>query len=143
MAVMGSSLARNMARHGYRVALFNRTYSRTQQVVADHGSEGSFLPAETIEEFHFVGGGISGGEVGALEGPSIMPGGSQESYDALGPILEDISAHVGDEPCCTYIGTDGVGHFVKMVHNGIELSAHRCGRYLPHPLVRSPQRDQG
>ena len=80
---------------------------------------------------------------GALEGPSIMPGGSQESYDALGPILEDISAHVGDEPCCTYIGTDGVGHFVKMVHNGIELSAHRCGRYLPHPLVRSPQRDQG
>ena len=55
--------------------------------------------------FHFVGGGISGGEVGALEGPSIMPGGSQESYDALGPILEDISAHVGDEPCCTYIGT--------------------------------------
>ena len=51
MAVMGSSLARNMARHGYRVALFNRTYSRTQTVVADHGSEGSFMPAETIEEF--------------------------------------------------------------------------------------------
>jgi 6-phosphogluconate dehydrogenase len=152
MAVMGSSLARNMARHGFQVALFNRTYSRTQQVVAHHGSEGSFLPAETIEEFvaslerprrivimvkagkgtdatidtllpnleegdivvdggnayfedtrrrearlrelglHFVGAGISGGEVGALEGPSIMPGGSRESYDALGPILEDISA---------------------------------------------------
>jgi 6-phosphogluconate dehydrogenase len=51
MAVMGSSLARNMARDGYRVALFNRTYGRTQQVVADHGSEGSFMPAETIEEF--------------------------------------------------------------------------------------------
>ena len=182
MAVMGSSLARNMARHGYQVALFNRTYSRTHQVVADHGSEGSFRPAETIEEFvvslerprrivimvkagkgtdatidtllpnleegdivvdggnayfedtrrrearlrelglHFVGAGISGGEVGALEGPSIMPGGSRESYDALGPILEDISAHVGDEPCCTYIGTDGAGHFVKMVHNGIEYA---------------------
>jgi 6-phosphogluconate dehydrogenase len=51
MAVMGSSLARNVARHGYRVALFNRTYSRAQQVVADHGSEGAFLPTETIEEF--------------------------------------------------------------------------------------------
>jgi 6-phosphogluconate dehydrogenase len=51
-----------------------------------------------------------------------MPGGSWESYDALGPILEDISAHVGDEPCCTYIGTDGAGHFVKMVHNGIEYA---------------------
>jgi len=57
-----------------------------------------------------------------LEGPSIMPGGSRESYEALGPILEDISAHVGDEPCCTYIGTDGAGHFVKMVHNGIEYA---------------------
>ena len=66
--------------------------------------------------------GISGGEVGALEGPSIMPGGSKESYEALGPILEDISAHVGDEPCCAYIGTDGAGHFVKMVHNGIEYA---------------------
>jgi 6-phosphogluconate dehydrogenase len=51
-----------------------------------------------------------------------MPGGSRESYEALGPILEDISAHVGDEPCCTYIGTDGAGHFVKMVHNGIEYA---------------------
>ena len=60
--------------------------------------------------FHFVGAGISGGEVGALEGPSIMPGGSKESYEALGPILEKISAHVGDEPCATYIGTDGAGH---------------------------------
>jgi 6-phosphogluconate dehydrogenase len=182
MAVMGSSLARNMAHHRYRVALFNRTYAKTQQVMADHGSEGTFVPAETIEEFvtslerprrilimvqagkgtdatidtllphldngdivvdggnayfedtrrrearlrelglHFVGAGISGGEVGALEGPSIMPGGSRESYDALGPILEDISAHVGDEPCCAYIGTDGAGHFVKMVHNGIEYA---------------------
>ncbi len=182
MAVMGSSLARNMARHGYKVAIFNRTYAKTQGVVADHGGEGAFFPAETVEQFvaslerprrivimvqagagtdatidsllpylehgdivvdggnafyedtrrrearlrgmglHFVGAGISGGEVGALEGPSIMPGGSKESYEALGPILEDISAHVGDEPCCTYIGTDGAGHFVKMVHNGIEYA---------------------
>ena len=71
---------------------------------------------------HFVGAGISGGEVGALEGPSIMPGGSPESYQALGPILESISAHVDGEPCCTYISTDGSGHFVKMIHNGIEYA---------------------
>ncbi len=182
MAVMGSSLARNIARHGYRVALYNRTFAKTEEVVRDHGHEGNFVPAQRIEDFvaaleaprriiimvqagqgtdavidelvpllaegdivvdggnahyqdtrrreqalrehglHFVGAGISGGEVGALEGPSIMPGGSPESYAALGPILEDISAHVGDEPCCTYIGTDGAGHFVKMVHNGIEYA---------------------
>ena len=71
---------------------------------------------------HFVGAGISGGEVGALEGPSIMPGGSPESYEALGPILERIAADVDGEPCCTHIGADGAGHFVKMVHNGIEYA---------------------
>ncbi|MGN6754509.1 MAG: NADP-dependent phosphogluconate dehydrogenase, partial [Intrasporangium sp.] len=61
-------------------------------------------------------------EVGALEGPSIMPGGSKESYVALGPILEKISAHVDSEPCCAWMGPDGAGHFVKMVHNGIEYA---------------------
>ena len=71
---------------------------------------------------HFVGCGVSGGEEGALNGPSIMPGGSAESYASLGPILEKISAHVDGAPCCTHIGTDGAGHFVKMVHNGIEYS---------------------
>jgi 6-phosphogluconate dehydrogenase len=71
---------------------------------------------------HFVGSGVSGGEEGALHGPSIMPGGSPESYAALGPMLEKISAHVDGEPCCTHIGTDGAGHFVKMVHNGIEYA---------------------
>jgi 6-phosphogluconate dehydrogenase len=71
---------------------------------------------------HFVGSGVSGGEEGALHGPSIMPGGSAESYAALGPMLEKISAHVDGEPCCTHIGTDGAGHFVKMVHNGIEYA---------------------
>ncbi|TKV61763.1 NADP-dependent phosphogluconate dehydrogenase [Nakamurella flava] len=71
---------------------------------------------------HFVGCGISGGEEGALKGPSIMPGGSKEAYASLGPILEKISAHVDGEPCCTHIGTDGAGHFVKMVHNGIEYA---------------------
>ncbi|EHI10926.1 NADP-dependent phosphogluconate dehydrogenase [Mycolicibacterium thermoresistibile] len=71
---------------------------------------------------HFVGAGISGGEEGALHGPSIMPGGSAESYRTLGPMLEKISAHVDGVPCCTHIGPDGAGHFVKMVHNGIEYS---------------------
>ncbi|MEO7124807.1 MAG: NADP-dependent phosphogluconate dehydrogenase [Nakamurella sp.] len=70
----------------------------------------------------FIGCGISGGEEGALKGPSIMPGGSAESYKTVGPILEKISAHVDGEPCCTHIGTDGAGHFVKMVHNGIEYA---------------------
>ncbi len=182
MAVMGSNLARNLARNGYSVALYNRTTSKTDAVVAEHGHEGDFRPAVELENFvgslerprriicmvkagrgtdavidslipllekddiivdggnahfedtrtrekrlralglHFVGTGISGGEVGALEGPSIMPGGSRESYEALGPILEKISAHVDGEPCCTWIGTDGAGHFVKMVHNGIEYA---------------------
>ena len=71
---------------------------------------------------HFVGAGISGGEEGALNGPSIMPGGPAESYKSLGPLLEEISAHVDGVPCCTHIGPDGAGHFVKMVHNGIEYS---------------------
>ena len=182
LAVMGSNLARNMARHGHRVALYNRTRARTEELVSAHGDEGDFVLTGDIEEFvkalerprrivimvqagagtdavidslvpylqegdivvdggnayyedtrrreaalrehglHFVGAGISGGEVGALEGPSIMPGGSPESYEALGPILEDISAKVDGEPCCAYMGTDGAGHFVKMIHNGIEYA---------------------
>jgi 6-phosphogluconate dehydrogenase len=71
---------------------------------------------------HFVGTGVSGGEEGALHGPSIMPGGSAEAYATLGPILERISAHVRGAPCCTHVGPDGAGHFVKMVHNGIEYA---------------------
>ncbi|NBM18153.1 NADP-dependent phosphogluconate dehydrogenase [Streptomyces sp. GC420] len=72
---------------------------------------------------HFVGVGISGGEEGALLGPSIMPGGSAESYESLGPLLEKISAKAADgSPCTTHIGPDGAGHFVKMVHNGIEYA---------------------
>ncbi|MCI1748914.1 MAG: NADP-dependent phosphogluconate dehydrogenase [Acidipropionibacterium sp.] len=182
MAVMGSNLARNMAHKGFRVALYNRTNARTDRVIAEHGSEGTFLPFHELSEFvtslsrprrvvmmvkaggptdavideivpllqpgdilvdggnsffkdtrrreaalretgiHYVGTGISGGEVGALEGPSIMPGGSKESYQAIGPVLEKISAHVDGEPCCAWMGTDGAGHFVKMVHNGIEYA---------------------
>ncbi|MCH6469964.1 NADP-dependent phosphogluconate dehydrogenase [Sinomonas terrae] len=75
------------------------------------------------EGLHFVGVGVSGGEEGALNGPSIMPGGSKESYQALGPLLEKIAAKADDgTPCCAWIGTDGAGHFVKMVHNGIEYA---------------------
>ncbi|PSK93788.1 6-phosphogluconate dehydrogenase (decarboxylating) [Murinocardiopsis flavida] len=182
LAVMGRNLARNLARHGYTVALHNRTAARTEELVAQFGDEGDFVPTTgaadfvaalerprrlvvmvkageptdaVIDEFapllddgdmiidggnahfadtrrreaalrergvHFVGVGISGGEEGALNGPSIMPGGSAEAYAALGPILEDISAHVGGEPCAAHIGPDGAGHFVKMVHNGIEYA---------------------
>ncbi|HEX6359219.1 NADP-dependent phosphogluconate dehydrogenase [Actinophytocola sp.] len=71
---------------------------------------------------HFVGAGVSGGEEGALLGPSIMPGGSKESYQTLGPMFEKIAAQVDGTPCCTHVGPDGAGHFVKMVHNGIEYA---------------------
>ena len=181
MAVMGSNLARNLASHGYRTAIYNRTTAATKQVAANF-PEAGFLAAESLEEFvnalerprrailmvkaggptdaiidslaelleegdiiidggnsffqdtrrreaalrerglHFVGTGISGGEVGALEGPAIMPGGSPHSYAHVGRILEDISAKFEGDPCCAYIGTDGAGHFVKMVHNGIEYA---------------------
>src|SRR3954471_9606328 len=71
---------------------------------------------------HFVGCGVSGGEEGALLGPSIMPGGSKHSYAKLGPIFESIAAVVDETPCCVHVGPDGAGHFVKMVHNGIEYA---------------------
>ncbi len=182
LAVMGRNLARNLARHGYRVALHNRTFARTRSLVAEHGNEGSFVPAESVGAFvaslerpramiimvqageptdavigelvplldegdividcgnahytdtrrrerelharglHFVGSGVSGGEEGALYGPSIMPGGSAESYQTLGPIFESIAAQVDGTPCCVHVGPDGAGHFVKMVHNGIEYA---------------------
>ncbi|NCU16751.1 NADP-dependent phosphogluconate dehydrogenase [Pallidibacillus pasinlerensis] len=70
--------------------------------------------------FNFVGMGVSGGEEGALKGPSLMPGGQKEAYDLVEPIVKAISAKVNDESCATYIGPDGAGHYVKMVHNGIE-----------------------
>jgi 6-phosphogluconate dehydrogenase len=182
LAVMGSNLARNLARHGHPVALYNRTTARTRELVAEFGHEGTFHPAETPEEFvkalerprrlvvmvkaggptdavidqfvpllepgdvvidggnahfvdtrrreaalrerglHFVGAGVSGGEEGALLGPSIMPGGSAEAYGSLAPMLEDIAAKVDGVPCVTHVGPDGAGHFVKMVHNGIEYA---------------------
>ncbi|TWI58096.1 NADP-dependent phosphogluconate dehydrogenase [Halalkalibacter nanhaiisediminis] len=69
---------------------------------------------------HFIGTGVSGGEEGALKGPSIMPGGQKEAYELVKPIFEAISAKVDGDPCSTYIGPNGAGHYVKMVHNGIE-----------------------
>ena len=182
LAVMGSNIARNLARHGHTVALHNRSAGKTDALLEAHGDEGSFVRTETVEEFaaalasprkalvmvqagpatdaviealadafdegdiiidggnslytdtirrekamaergiRFIGAGISGGEEGALEGPSIMPGGPASSYEVVGPLLEDISAKVDGTPCCTHIGEDGSGHFVKMVHNGIEYS---------------------
>ncbi len=182
LAVMGRNLARNFARHGRRVAIHNRSVTKTRSLLAEAGSEGTFLASESMADFvaslerprkiiimvkagpgtdavieeltglleegdivvdagnahfpdtiareqqlrehglHFVGTGVSGGEEGALLGPSIMPGGSRESYASLGPLLEEISAKVDDVPCCTWVGPGGAGHFVKMVHNGIEYA---------------------
>ncbi|MBE8470375.1 NADP-dependent phosphogluconate dehydrogenase [Streptomyces justiciae] len=182
LGVMGRNLARNFARHGATVAVHNRSAGRTRALVEEFGHEGTFVAAESAEEFvaalerprkliimvqagpatdavieefvplldagdivvdggnahfadtrrreaalrerglHFVGTGISGGEEGALNGPSVMVGGSTESYAVLGPLFESISAHVDGEPCAAHIGTDGAGHFVKMVHNGIEYA---------------------
>ena len=71
---------------------------------------------------HYLGVGISGGEEGARFGPSVMPGGNADAYESVRPILEAIAARAMDEPCCAYIGPDGAGHYVKMVHNGIEYA---------------------
>ncbi|MBO0684297.1 MAG: NADP-dependent phosphogluconate dehydrogenase [Candidatus Dormibacteraeota bacterium] len=182
LAVMGQNLARNMASHGFPVALYNRTAARTEKMLAEHGSEGDFSPTydlasfvaaiepprpilimvkagDPVDEaiahlvphlekgdilidggnsyfgdtrrrtreaeergFRYIGTGVSGGEEGALLGPSIMPGGTREAYGRVEPVLTRIAAQVEGVPCCTYIGTDGAGHYVKMVHNGIEYA---------------------
>jgi len=182
LAVMGSNLARNLAsREGNTVAIFNRSFDRTQTLATEH-PEAGFIATSSYREFadalaaprtaiimvqagaatdavidalvevfepgdiivdggnalftdtirreaavratgiNFVGAGISGGEEGALLGPSIMPGGSDEAWQTLGPILTSIAAVAEGEPCVTHVGTDGAGHFVKMVHNGIEYA---------------------
>lgn len=180
MAVMGKNLALNIESRGYSVALYNRTGSKTEAVVAEHPDK-NLKATYSVEEFvdsiekprrivlmvqagkgtdatiqallphldkgdvlidggntffkdtirrsedlansgiNFIGTGVSGGEEGALKGPSIMPGGQKEAYELVAPILEQISAKAEDgEPCVTYIGPNGAGHYVKMVHNGIE-----------------------
>ncbi|MFD5829810.1 NADP-dependent phosphogluconate dehydrogenase [Lentzea sp. NPDC060358] len=182
LATMGSNLARNLARHGFKVAVHNRTPAKMKALLEEHGHEGDFVGAETLQDLvdslqtprqiiimvkaggptdavidelsgilepgdmvidggnaHFndtrrreaalkekgllfVGAGISGGEEGALNGPSIMPGGPAESYEHVGPVFEEIAAKVDGQPCCVHVGPDGAGHFVKMVHNGIEYA---------------------
>jgi len=194
LAVMGQNLVLNMESKGFTVAVYNRTTSVTQQLMAEWTPVGKHIEAgTTLEEFiallkkprkvmimvkagapvdaviaqlvpllekddviidggnslftdtlrrerelkekgiYFIGAGVSGGEEGALKGPSIMPGGDPVAYGFIEPIFTKISAHVPDTlsppnadgtlkmaPCCTYIGPDGAGHYVKMVHNGIE-----------------------
>jgi 6-phosphogluconate dehydrogenase len=80
--------------------------------------------SKELEElgFKFIGAGVSGGEEGALKGPAIMPGGQLDAYKIVEPIFKAIAAKVDGEPCCNYIGTSGAGHYVKMVHNGIEYA---------------------
>ncbi len=88
---------------------------------------------------HFVGCGVSGGEEGALKGPSLMPGGSRESWELIAPIFRKIAAQVDGEPCCRYMGPDGAGHYVKMVHNGIEYGDMQliCEAYaILHDVLR-------
>lgn len=94
-------------------------------IIIDGGNtlyEDTIRRSESLTDagLRFIGTGISGGEEGALKGPSIMPGGAEGAYDAVKHILLDISAKVDGDSCCTYIGPDGAGHYVKMVHNGIE-----------------------
>jgi 6-phosphogluconate dehydrogenase len=182
LAVMGANLARNVAHHDIPIAVHNRTASKTEQFMSEHGSEGPITGTGTTEEFvqalerprtimtmvkagpavdavieelaplldegdtiidggnshfrdtqrrdkamnerglRFLGVGVSGGEEGALKGPSIMPGGSRESYDDVEHVFTSIAAQVDGTPCCTYVGADGAGHYVKMVHNGIEYA---------------------
>ncbi|MDF9760661.1 6-phosphogluconate dehydrogenase [Peribacillus simplex] len=179
LAVMGKNLAFNIESRGYSISVYNRSGSKTDEMMKE--AEGKNVTAAyTLEEFvhsletprkillmvkagaatdatieqlkpllekgdividggntffkdtqrrndelsklgiHFIGTGVSGGEEGALTGPSIMPGGQKEAYELVAPILKDISAKVDGDACCTYIGPDGAGHYVKMVHNGIE-----------------------
>lgn len=88
----------------------NSLFTDTQRRCKDLESHG----------IHFVGCGVSGGEEGALKGPSLMPGGSRQGWEIIAPIFLKIAAQVDGEPCCRYMGPDGAGHYVKMVHNGIE-----------------------
>ena len=180
MAVMGRNLALNIESRGYSVSIFNRSSSKTDEVIALHPDK-KLVPTYTVEEFvdslekprrillmvkageatdktiqsllphldkgdilidggntffqdtirrnemlansgiNFIGTGVSGGEEGALKGPAIMPGGQKDAYDVVAPILEEIAAKADDgAPCVTYVGPNGAGHYVKMVHNGIE-----------------------
>lgn len=181
LAVMGQNLVLNMADHGYTVAVFNRTASKTDEFLKGPASGKKVLGAHELKDFvatlkkprrvmlmvkagapvdefidhllpmlepgdiiidggnsHFpdtqrrfeelnakgilfIGTGISGGEEGARHGPSIMPGGNPDAWPHVKKIFQDIAAKSDDgEPCCDWVGEGGAGHYVKMVHNGIE-----------------------
>ena len=183
LAVMGQNLALNIADHGHKIAVFNRTKERTEAFVGSSEAAGRpLIPAYNLKDFVeaikkpraiimmvkagdpvdqqieqllpyleagdvlvdggnaryqdtmrreqslrekgilFVGTGISGGEEGARHGPSIMAGGDADALARVAPILETIAAKVESEPCFAHIGSDGAGHFVKMMHNGIEYA---------------------
>jgi 6-phosphogluconate dehydrogenase len=182
LSTMGGNIARNAARNGAAVTVYNRTTERAEKFMADHGNEGKFALATTLPELvaslkaprailvmvkdtgvdavveelapllskgdividggnshyretqrrgkkmaakgvTFVGMGVSGGEEGALKGPSMMPGGDAAAIDALMPLLANMAAADGEGGACvTRMGPDGAGHFVKMVHNGIEYA---------------------
>ena len=96
------------------------------------------------KEFHFFGVGVSGGEEGALKGPSIMPGGSKEGWQAIAPIYTKIAAIAEGEPCCRHMGPDGAGHYVKMVHNGIEYGDMQliCEAYAILKAAVNPSSDE-
>lgn len=114
-----------------------KPYLAQDDIIIDGGN--SYF-AQTIDRskeleadgFRYFGVGISGGEEGARTGPAIMPGGDEKAYESIKQILTDISAKVDGEPCCHYIGRDGAGHFIKMVHNGIEYADMQliCEAYL-------------
>lgn len=102
-----------------------KKYASKGDIIIDAGNsfyEDTIRRSKQLEAegYRFIGTGVSGGEEGALLGPAIMPGGEKDVYKMIEPIFTAISAKVDGEPCCTYIGTDGAGHYVKMVHNGIE-----------------------
>ena len=180
LAVMGQNLVLNMADHGYRVAVFNRTTSKVDEFIDGPAKGASIIGTHSMEELvasltvprkvmlmvkagevvdafidmlipllepgdviidggnshypdstrrtaylrekglRFIGTGVSGGEEGARHGPSIMPGGDPEAWPLVKDIFQAVSAKVDGEPCCQWVGEDGAGHFVKMVHNGIE-----------------------
>jgi 6-phosphogluconate dehydrogenase len=183
LAVMGENLALNIESRGYRVAVFNRTTSKVDELLAGRAKGKNFVGCHSLEELvkvvkpprrimmmikagpavdeqierliplmspgdviidggneHYtnterrtahveskgllyVGTGVSGGEEGALKGPSLMPGGSDRAWPLVRPIFQEIAAKVGpngDIPCCEWVGPRGAGHYVKMVHNGIE-----------------------
>jgi len=100
-------------------------YLEEGDVIIDGGNSNftdTIMRCRQVEEENllYIGTGVSGGEEGALKGPSIMPGGSRDAYALVEPIFTKIAAQVNGEPCCSYIGDNGAGHYVKMVHNGIE-----------------------